>query len=159
MPDISTTTWFPVLTLLGGFGTKSLADWFDYRRGTKREREAREWTRRGQVIERRINFQHQTLLDLQETCMQLARATGAMHHLDVVAFRTHGTWQKELLPEDLNENSRLAQTKTMMLAARVRDDVTRSMVENFKNLCVATSQCATERDGKLTLLVSAQPPI
>jgi hypothetical protein len=79
MPEITTSSWFPVLTLLLGYATKSLTDWLEHRRNTRREREAREAVRRDQRFERRTSFQRQTLLDLQEASMQLARSVGAIH--------------------------------------------------------------------------------
>jgi hypothetical protein len=94
MADFTTTNWFPVLTLLLGFGVKSLSDWVDHRRMVERDHAARGAARKEKNLERRIDFQHQTLLDLQEACMQLACSTSAMHHQDIMAFRNTGVWQK-----------------------------------------------------------------
>lgn len=42
MPDAIAAGRFPVLTLLTGYGTKSLSDWIQDRRTREREREARD---------------------------------------------------------------------------------------------------------------------
>jgi hypothetical protein len=150
MPDVTTTSWFPVVTLLLGYGTKSLSDWFQNRRDVAREREAREAIRQEQRFERRSTFQRQTLLDLQEACMQLTRATGATHHLDEMSFRSSGTWQRQLLPEELDKNYHLAQTRTLMLSVRVRDDVVRQLVEKLRShsakATMSTSQADSNRE-------------
>src|SRR5687768_4612193 len=75
MLDMSPNEWFPVFTLLLGYGTKAFSDWFQHRRAREREREARDAARRDQLFERRTSFQRQTLLDLQEAIMRLTRTT------------------------------------------------------------------------------------
>jgi hypothetical protein len=152
MPDITSTNWFPVLTLLIGYGTRSLSDWLQHRRSVERERDAREATRRDRLFERRSTFQRDTLLALQEATMRLARATGAIHHQDTMSFRSTGIWQRQLLPDDLNEGFRLAQVETSTLAARVRDDATRELVARFRKLCADSviSVSQAQGDGLMT---------
>lgn len=148
MADTAAGGWFPVFTLLLGYATKAVSDWLQHRRTSERERQAREATRQEQLAERRSTFQRQTLLDLQEAMMQLVRATGAMHHQDVMAFRTTGTWQKQLFGEELAENSRLANARTSMLAVRVRDDSVRDLVQAVKNHATAAGMCASQDEGQ-----------
>jgi hypothetical protein len=147
MSDLTTASWFPVMTLLIGYGTKSFSDWLQDKRNIAREREAREAARQDQRYERRTNFQRQTLLDLQEASMQLARATGAAHHQDEMAYRTTGKWQKQLLPSDLDEGYRLAQTLTSMLSVRVRDDSVRQLVKNLKTHSTEAMISANQDDS------------
>jgi hypothetical protein len=136
MPDVITSSWFPVLTLLLGFATKSLSDWLENRRNTRRERAAREAVRREQLFERRTSFQRQTLLEIQEASMQLVRSVGAIHHEDKMAYRSTGEWGKQRVGDDLSEANRLAQARTGMLAARVRDDTIRELIGKLKTLSV-----------------------
>jgi hypothetical protein len=152
MPDFTATSWFPVLTLLIGYGTKSISDWLQNKRSVAREREAREAARQDQRFERRSTFQRQTLLDLQEACMQLARATGAVHHLDEMAFRSGGTWQRQLLPADLDENYHLAQTRTLMLSVRVRDDTVRQLVESLRSYSVNATMSKNQADSNREMM-------
>jgi hypothetical protein len=51
MPDLTQTTWFPVVTLLIGVGTTSFTDWIKYRRDIARERDSKEATRKEQRVE------------------------------------------------------------------------------------------------------------
>jgi hypothetical protein len=132
------TTWFPVLTLLIGYGTKSLSDWVQNKRVIVRDREAREAARHDQRVARRITFQRETLLELQEVSMQLGRATGRGHHLDEMAYRESKSWGKNFLPDDLDESHRVAQARVLMLGVRVRDDTTRKLVDQFRECSTAT---------------------
>jgi hypothetical protein len=152
MSDIATTGWFPVLTLLIGFATKSLTDWLDHRRTAKREREAREAVRGDQLFERRTGFQRETLLALQEASMQLARSVGQIQYLDEMAHRATGQWHKQLLPEDLSEANRLAQARTLMFGSRVRDNSIRELVEKFRSLCTKITFSPNLEDSNRAML-------
>ena len=149
MPD--TTNWFPVVTLLAGFFTKALFDWLDHRRTRERERSAREAARHEQLLERRMAFQRQTLLDLQEAVLRLQRSTGAMNVEDVMAHRDTGKWQKQLYTDGLSDAFMEQQRQTTMLAVRVRDDSVREMVEALKRGCSAMAFARTENDNELTM--------
>jgi hypothetical protein len=148
MPEITTSSWFPVLTLLLGYATKSLTDWLEHRRNTRREREAREAVRRDQLFERRTSFQRQTLLDLQEASMQLARSVGAIHHQDKMAYRSTGKWSKQLLGDELSEGNRLAQARTGLLGARVRDDTIRELIDKLKTYSAEVINSPTPEDSE-----------
>jgi hypothetical protein len=152
MPDITTSNWFPILTLLLGYATKSLSDWLEYRRNTRREREAREAVRRDKLFEQRTDFQRQTLLDLQEACMQLARSVGAIHHQDEMAFRSTKKWCKQLLSDDLDEGNRLAQARTGMLGARVRDETIRELIDKFKTYSAEAIDSPTPNDSERAVI-------
>ncbi|MEJ0047153.1 MAG: hypothetical protein WDN04_14325 [Rhodospirillales bacterium] len=140
-------SWFPVLTLLLGFGTKSLADWWQDRRLTQREREAREAAQRERLLERRVEFQRETLLALQDAVMSLTRATGAANHQDEIAARDNGQWQKQLLPDDLDEQLRQAQALCSILASRVRDQKIRELTDALKGVCATAAMSRSQRDA------------
>src|SRR5215468_1440539 len=140
--------WFPVFTLLLGYMTKSISDLLQHRRTLERDRENREAAKRDQLFERKTTFQRQTLLDLHESLMTLARTTGAMHHHDMMSYRKSNEWQTTLFPEDLNENNRLAVARTSMLAVRVRDDSVREMVETFKKEAGSVTQSASVNESQ-----------
>lgn len=151
MPD-ATPSWLsvvlPIITLLIGYGTKSISDWIEYKRTTERDREMREAVRRGQMLERRISFQRETLLELQEISIQLARSIGAMHHQDIIAHHKTGKWQKQLYPNDLDEAHRLAQARTTVLGVRVRDELVRELLAQFKQSTVEVTGCGTENEAR-----------
>ena len=84
--------------------------------------------------------------------MQLARTTGAMQHLDKMAYRQTGKWQRQLFPEDLSENHRLANARTAMLTVRVRDESVRNLVQEFKDQCTHATRSATEKESERALM-------
>lgn len=154
MPD-GAIGWFPVLTLLLGYATKTINDWIHHRRVSEREREARRSLRQDQIFERRVAFQRQTLLELQEAVMELIRCAGAMHHLDEMEHRRTGRWHKQLYEEDLSEQARLANARTTLFAVRVRDDSVRDLVTEMKSHVTASvfSRSPEEGQQELNLMV------
>lgn len=53
--------------MVGGYGLKSVQDWFTHRWTVDRERENRTTERQVQLAEKRAAFQRETLLALQES--------------------------------------------------------------------------------------------
>lgn len=138
--------WFTALTALGGvlvgWLTEFIRDHFARRRdreGTEaarlREREARNATRREQRFERRTKFQRETLIELQEILQRLLRANGRAVFLDRKALRAGGEWGKQLLPDDLDAEISATNVRSMLLAARVRDDEIRKLTEELRDKC------------------------
>jgi hypothetical protein len=152
MPD-----WFPVVTLLIGYGTKSLTDWVQHRRTTERERVARQAVRQDQLFERRVTFQRETLLALQEAAAELGRATGRISHLDTMAV--HSTGKTQLLPDDLNQGYHLAQVRMNLLGVRVRDDSVRDLVEKFRQFSVQSTMADTQKDRDRAMNAAMQTHI
>ena len=99
------------------------------------------------MFEQRTGFQRQTLLDLQEASIQLARAVAAIHHQDKIAYRTTGKWGKQSVSDDLSEGIRVAQARTGMLGARVRDDAIRELIDKLKNRSVEAVSSPTPEDS------------
>jgi hypothetical protein len=89
--------------------------------------------------------------------MGLARATGRAHHLHHMEHKTESTWQRKMLPNDLDEGYRLAQARTLMLSVRVRDDTIRELVQNFRSYSAetTTAQSASEADQGMAKSASA----
>jgi hypothetical protein len=129
------TSWFSgAFLVLLGFGVGLVSDWFKDRRVLQRERETRGALRRDQLAERRANFQRQTLLELQEAIQDLLRATGAAHVQDQRVFRETGTWQREALAEEINQQILVANRRVLLLTVRVRDQALRDAVNRFRRL-------------------------
>jgi hypothetical protein len=141
----------PIATLLLGYGVKALEDWLQHRRGREREREARDAMRHAQLFERRVTFQRQTLLDLQEVLQQLARAVGSAHHEDVLSHRATGVWGKAPLSQEVDQSEFHAQTRTNMLAVRVRDDQVRDMALKLKAIATAVALARSKTDSDRAL--------
>lgn len=154
--------WFPVITLLLGFVASSITEYLrDRRTGTRemfaaaatsaREREAREAERRLQLFERRSHFQRDTLLSLQDTVLQLARSAGRMHHLDEIEYKKTGQWGRQQFPEDLNMSAHEAGVKVLILSVRVRDEVIREMMEEFRKHANRLGICRTPEESQQAL--------
>ena len=135
--------WFPVLALILGYVLKVASDWIQDRRTFRRERSAR-----------RVSFQRQTLLDLQEAIMKLLRATGAIHHQDVMNCRSGGQWQKTLVSEEWSDKFALANAQTTMLSVRVLDERVRELVSRVKSSASSAgmSRNETESNEHMALL-------
>ncbi len=63
----------------------------------------------------------------------LARATGAGHHQDEMAYRKTGQWQKQLWSDDLNDENHLAMRRTGILRVRLRDSSLRELVGSIRS--------------------------
>jgi hypothetical protein len=139
--------WLPFVTLVLGYGMKTVEDWVQHRRTVAKEREVRASTRHEQRIASRVTFQRDTLLQLQDAVQKLARATGQTYHLDEMAFRKTNAWRKNQLPEELDQGYFVAQTQTSMLSSRVRDDRVRELVAQLKtastDVALAPDQAAS----------------
>lgn len=130
-------------TIAGGLITM-FAAWLADRRLTERERECR-----------RNDFQHETLLALQVASQKLLRATGSMHHLDVMAFRTTGRWQRQQFPDELADDHLQQITETMLLASRVRDYETRAFAEQLREHASAVSMSQNEGEAESRMMAVA----
>lgn len=126
-------TWFPVVTLVFGYVLSVISDSFKDRRTLQREREARKATRRAQMYERRVTFQRQTLLDLQDALNDLARAVGAIHLEDERTYHQIREWNKMPHTQDASENCRLAFRRMSTFRVRVHDDTVRELAQKFQN--------------------------
>ncbi|HDR8984381.1 hypothetical protein [Burkholderia vietnamiensis] len=149
---IQPQTWFPVVTLVIGASLKAIFDYFSDGRLRKRELEARREQRRDAIRISRADFQRATLLELQEACQQLARATGRMAHEDLVAFRTTGKWHMHRLSEETDQSSLKGFTSVSKLRVRVRDEEIRDLANTFSLKCIAVGSANTEEasDRELT---------
>jgi hypothetical protein len=155
MPDSVTAGWFPVLTLLIGFGTKYLADWAQDRRTAKRAEEIRKTERLDKLVERQAEFQRPALLELQGAVLRMARATAQIHLHD----KKSGQWGKPGIPADLDESLRSESACTTMLIARIRDDLVRDLGQKLKDCCTAVTLSKTEQDSEraMTAMAAALP--
>lgn len=132
MPDPGTTmSLVPVVSALLGFATAVVTEHLRDARTKKREREARTDARRIQIAERRIGFQRETLLNLQEAVLEEARSAGQICVADEREYRKTGKCPP-MLPEDLNEKARFNTVKTLMLTERIRDKEVRDLMETFR---------------------------
>ena len=146
----------PVFTLLLGYLLKLFSDWVQHRRTLEREREMRLAERNAKLADRRVEFQRQTLLELQDAVIEVARTTASMAHHDLVNFRRNGTWQRDLYPADLDRDAMLAMRRTSVLMVRVRDETTRQLVQRVKDSSVAATGSHDQETSDSELLKLAR---
>lgn len=137
----------PYATLAIGYATKSISDWIDLRRASRREREARQEARRDRLFERRVEFQRATLLELQEELLNLVRTASQMHVQDTKAYRETGKWQRQLFGEELSEADRLAHPRVALLSVRVRDETVRNLVADVNQGTIGATIARTPADA------------
>lgn len=135
MVDLPSAVWFPVVTLIVGAALKGLFDALTDRRALHREREARREQRLDAIRLRRTQFERETLLELQDVVLKLARHTGRGNYEDVVAHHKSGNWRKALLSDEVNKGSQEAQASLNRLRVRVRDEEIRRLAATFSETC------------------------
>lgn len=145
--NIPSQVWFPVVTLVAGTVLKGIFDALADKRTRLRERETRYDQRRDANALRRAEFQRTTLLELQETVSQLARATGQIHHHDRIAFRESGVWRQNLVPEVVDDGYLLATTRIGQLRVRVRDEQIRELAKDFTGACADAGYTRNEAEA------------
>jgi hypothetical protein len=145
MANIEPSVWFPVVTLVVGFATKWISDLFQNRWAAQRERDNRLDQRRDAARHRRVGFQRETLLALQDGVAKLVRATGKAHHQDVMAYRSSGKWKKAFLGGEVSEEFLKAQVATSTLRVRVLDEQVRELCKTVLDRCVSILFAPDER--------------
>ena len=151
MPSWLTT----MLSVIAGGMLTMVSAWLADRRLAHRDRERRSEERHERVVMRRNDFQRETLLALQVTSQKLLRKTGEMLQLDIVAHRTSGKWQKQLLPDGIASDHLHLTTETMLLASRVRDDEVRTLADQFRSEAAIVGQSQDEHEAENRMMVAA----
>ena len=118
----------PLITLIIGWGLSQLGVVFS----NIREEKTRKLARTEKLEDQRVSFQRQTLLELQEALSLLARATGRIHHEDMITYRKTGLWQKHHITEEWNQKEYEANVRTNVLMVRVADEELRKRVEKMR---------------------------
>jgi hypothetical protein len=131
-PVSSSSAWIPLLSALGGYLVSAVTEYFRDRRASKREREARDAARHLQQLERRTNFQRQTLLELQEAVQQFGRTSGTAYFVMREDFQSTGKWGEVEFSDKLNSERLQATTKIIMVSVRVRDERVRELTAQLK---------------------------
>jgi hypothetical protein len=145
MIDTATGTsisWFPFLTAFAGFLLSSAKEWLSDRRTHRRElakeasilqreREARETARQSGLYERRITFQRQTLLELQDVVVKYVRAVAEMHSHRSLQNESSHSWDVPNISAELSDRLYFARAQSRTLAVRVSDDSTRSIQKDL----------------------------
>lgn len=144
-------TWLPLLAAFGGFAFASFNDYVKDRRTASREREARDAAGKLQQVERRIAFQRQTLLDLQESAHKMAQVCGTIFFMRHARFSETGIWGEQDIPTGLNEDLRQSVSKTVMLSVRVRSDSVRDEAVTFKGFATGSITASNKTDAQKSI--------
>lgn len=144
-----------VSVLIGG-ALAMFAAWLGDRRLTERERKRRQEERHERLIVQRDTFQRETLLALQVASQALLRNTGASLHLDILAYRRTGKWQRQQLPDDLSNGQLNLTTETMLLASRVRDGEVRGLAEQLREQTSAVGFASDELEAERRMMDASE---
>ncbi|MET4675887.1 MULTISPECIES: hypothetical protein [unclassified Luteibacter] len=153
---IKPETWFPVITLILGAALKGMGDFILEGQKAKREIQARLESNAETRRARAVDFQRETLLDLQEALQGMARATGRTNFEDIMNYRATKKWQSTRLSEDASAKFQEFAVKVTRLRVRVEDDETRNMTAEFSNRCTSVSRASDENDSDLKLAEAIQ---
>jgi hemerythrin superfamily protein len=120
----------PIGTLLLGFGTKSLSDYFEFNRTKQKERDEKEQDRQARLIERRNTSQRRTLMDLQGASYAMAIAISEISTTRLEGFKTSDSWAEITLAK-ANEETRNTVARAEVLQVRVLDTAVRQLWLKF----------------------------
>ena len=78
-----------------------------------------------------------------------------MHHLDSMAFRATGKWQRQRFPDDLADEHLRQITETMLLASRVRDVETRTLAGRLRDRAAVVGLSSDEAEAETRMMAVA----
>jgi hypothetical protein len=142
-----TNVWLPIVTLVLGYAGSLATEAVRDKRQESREERAHTRSRLEVQVDRRADFQRDTLLRLQDALARLARAGGAIHSHDVIASREAGRWKATLLPDDLSHDVFRATVDTNLMVVRVEDSVLRDLVLQTRNPATLISLATSEEES------------
>jgi hypothetical protein len=91
-------------------------------------------------------FQRETLIELQDWLVRLARVTALIYQQHELEYRRTGAWGRERLGGSLNVEFHEAIRNVRRYSVRVRDDEVRREAKQLVELCVAGVLVADGRD-------------
>jgi hypothetical protein len=85
--------------------------------------------------DRRIAFERETLLRLQDELLRLSRGSAESNFFIEAAVNKGAEWTRVMVPDELSERTRLAQAATTALGVRIRNEALRNQVDAFRKTC------------------------
>ncbi|MEA1651056.1 hypothetical protein UAJ10_18780 [Nitrospirillum sp. BR 11164] len=149
--NISSSTWFPIVTLIIGTFLKYFLDILNEKRTSRREKEIRKEQRLDTMNLRRSEFQRATLLQLQDATHSVTRNTIRSHIFYIDKYKTTGRWQEDNVPSDIDEGFRKAQQEVFIYTSRVRDDEIRHFASSLTELASKAVSSRTPNEGSSTI--------
>jgi hypothetical protein len=129
------TEVLPFITLIIGWVLSEMGSWFK----DQREERARKRMRAEQKLDQEVNFQRQTLIDLQEQLFELAKITGDFYSEDTIVYKKSGVWGKNYKEDELNQRQQDIIIRANILTVRVADDQLRYQADRMRSFCTTIS--------------------
>lgn len=98
--------------------------------------------------ERARVFQRENLLKIQDTLQDALRFHGQAYLEFLKAYRKDGKWRKVYLPDELDENIRLTNSRLLVLVERVSNDSLRSKLKTVQSNLTAFSLSKSEDEAR-----------
>jgi len=124
-------------------------EWLRVRATAARERDARAQGRQEALEDKRIEFQRDTLLSLQDTLREHWRGGVLIWSTNLSVKRRTGTWADSGLSDDDDLQLYDATIRLNALSERVLDDDLRRLVAEYKNCHTALAFARNEADANL----------
>lgn len=151
MDGFTPSTWFPVVTLIAGIALKAVFDWLSDGRKDAIEHRVRVEKRKEALLMQRIESQRKLLPELQEAISEIVRCAGRVNLCDIESSRSSGEWGKDLLPSDLNEESRAAFRSVTLYSVRVQNDELRKAIADLSSTCTQVTLASSEEESNSLL--------
>ena len=117
----------PTLTAFGGFVFGVLAEWLRDARAYSRERETKATARNEARIDRRRDFQRQSLLDLQDAICEMVAGVRQVYVEEVAQMLGGREWSKVAASAETSTKAMNSRDRVIKLRARIRDDQTHKL--------------------------------
>src|SRR6056297_174008 len=144
MIGIASEVWFPVVTLVVGIVLKGGFDALADHRALRTQKHLRDQEHRYASTTRRIAFQRETLLNLQECVQEASRAASEVFLADLNNAELGYDWSRAKIPEKINQKFFDAQRRLSLLQSRIRDEEVRAICAQMKskmlNISVSKNQ-------------------
>ncbi len=135
-----------------GYVASAVQQWLSDDRLERREMRTRRALRDEERQDRRETFQRETLLALQDATRRVARATGAIHHLDVVHHRTsEEPFARQQTGDEWNQKHNEAMSDLQMLKVRVMDENLRHLIDDLVNSISGVLFAPSENEASAAL--------
>ncbi|BAV74182.1 hypothetical protein PCAU_1973 [Pseudomonas chlororaphis subsp. aurantiaca] len=154
MEPINPAVWFPVVTLVAGALLKAAFDYLNEARQEARERRVRLEKRQETFLMQRIEAQRVLLPQLQESIVELMRATNLLHLEDLKNSRETGAWGKALVGDEISDRSLASFRQVGLYRVRIHDDELRDDIAKLCSLCSSAIYAKSEYEAD-EIMVSA----
>lgn len=152
MEAVNQTVWFPVVTLITGALLKAAFDYFNETRQEARDRRVRLEKRQEVFLMQRIEAQRALFPLLQESLVELMRATNLLHIEDLRSYRATGKWGGSLVGDEISDRSLAAFRKVGLYRVRIQDDELRDDIAKLSSLCSKTSTARSAVEAEMIMM-------